>query len=346
MANLKGFYNEEVLEELLFDGKIDAGWHVYSYRLGNAGPTEAALRINKMDGAELVGKLTHRGKEITNYDMAFDATLRYFENHVTFVQKIKFTKPQYTIDCYLEYGACNDQMCTPPATVELKAAGKANIKSNDEEDKTEQEKPNAGDSIKSATDMSDTVTVQQMPTSPKNIATALPSADNSQDASLWYTFFAGLLGGLLALLTPCVWPIIPMTVSFFLKRNKNRAKAVKEAILYGLSIIVIYVSLGVIVTLLAGPNALNALSTNAWFNIFFALLLTVFAASFFGAFELTLPSSWANRVDEKSERTTGILSIFLMAFTLVLVSFSCTGPIIGFLLVAVDRKSTRLNSSH
>ena len=174
-----------------------------------------------------------------------------------------------------------------------------------------------------------------------------PSADHS----LWYIFLAGLLGGFLALLTPCVWPIIPMTVSFFLKRNKERSKAIREAFTYGLSIIVIYVALGLLVTALFGANALNAMSTNAWFNIFFALLLIVFAASFLGAFELTLPSSWSNKIDQKVdslEKTThhspltSHLSIFLMAFTLALVSFSCTGPIIGFLLVAVSTQGNIL----
>ena len=162
------------------------------------------------------------------------------------------------------------------------------------------------------------------------------------DSSLLYIFFAGLIGGFLALLTPCVWPIIPMTVSFFLKRNKERSKAIREAVTYGISIVVIYVVLGLVVTLLFGASALNALSTNAVFNIFFCLLLVVFAASFFGAFEITLPSSWSNKIDAKSENTSGMLSIFLMAFTLTLVSFSCTGPIIGFLLVAVSTQGSIL----
>ena len=162
------------------------------------------------------------------------------------------------------------------------------------------------------------------------------------DSSLLYIFFAGLIGGFLALLTPCVWPIIPMTVSFFLKRNKERSKAIREAVTYGISIVVIYVVLGLVVTLLFGASALNALSTNAVFNIFFCLLLVVFAASFFGAFEITLPSSWSNKIDAKSENTSGLLSIFLMAFTLTLVSFSCTGPIIGFLLVAVSTQGSIL----
>jgi thiol:disulfide interchange protein DsbD len=174
------------------------------------------------------------------------------------------------------------------------------------------------------------------------VPTPLPQQGAEEGGSLFAIFFAGLLGGFIALLTPCVWPIIPMTVSFFLKRNKERAKAIREALTYGLSIVIIYVALGLLITLLFGANALNAMSTNAWFNIFFALLLIIFAASFFGAFELTLPSSWSNKIDQKSDRTTGILSIFLMAFTLVLVSFSCTGPIIGFLLVAISTQGNIL----
>jgi thiol:disulfide interchange protein len=156
---------------------------------------------------------------------------------------------------------------------------------------------------------------------------------NADHGSWWFLFISGFLGGLLALLTPCVWPIIPMTVSFFLKRNKNRRKAVREALLYGFSIIVIYLMLGIGITLLFGASALNSLSTNAFFNLLFFALLVFFAVSFFGAFEIVLPSSWTNKMDRKADSTSGILSIFFMAFTLALVSFSCTGPIIGTLLV-------------
>ena len=340
-SQLKELANGEA--EIIFTGKIDAGWHVYSTNLVG-GPIPATFNKRKMEGVETIGKLKARGNEQQKFDKLFDMEVRYFEGIATFVQKIKFTKEKYLIDCYLEYGACNDEMCMPPSSVEFKKSGTANIKQEKEEEKKEEKKEKEEEESKDTT-----IAVVSQPHPQPSASLWQPVtkelqnfSDTPQENSLWYIFFAGLLGGFLALLTPCVWPIIPMTVSFFLKRNKERSKAIREAFTYGLSIIVIYVFLGLLVTLLFGANALNAMSTNAWFNIFFALLLIVFAASFFGAFELTLPSSWSNKIDEKSESTTGLLSIFLMAFTLVLVSFSCTGPIIGFLLVAVSTQGSIL----
>ena len=334
--------------EILFEGTIDKGWHVYSTDMGDDGPISATFNIVKMEGAEVVGKLTPRGRVVKEFDKMFGMELRFFEDKATFVQKIRFTKPQYAIDCYLEYGACNDEMCMPPTQVELKQTGQAPVR----------EKENTGlattvpaaesqtaPTDSQATDTADAVAPLAVATDDTDplwrpVIQELQAfeSDSAADASSswWIIFLQGLLGGFLALFTPCVWPIIPMTVSFFLKRNKERSRAIREATTYGLSIVVIYVLLGLAVTLLFGASALNALATNAVFNIFFCLLLVVFAASFFGAFELTLPSSWSNKIDQKSESTSGLLSIFLMAFTLALVSFSCTGPIIGFLLVAVS----------
>lgn len=336
-SQLKELGNDEA--EIIFTAKIDQGWHVYSTNL-TGGPIAATFNVVKMEGAEKVGKLRPRGNEQKTFDKLFDMEVRYFENTATFVQKIKFTKPKYVIDCYLEYGACNDQVCMPPSTVEFKKTGSLTPNPSPlERGTTEVPKDTATtDTISNSqllTDLWQPVTkeLQALDKTPS------PLGEGWGEAAI---FLAGLLGGFLALLTPCVWPIIPMTVSFFLKRNKERSKAIREAFTYGLSIIVIYVALGLLVTALFGANALNALSTNAWFNIFFALLLIIFAASFFGAFELTLPASWSNKIDQKSERTTGLLSIFLMAFTLVLVSFSCTGPIIGFLLVAVSTQGNIL----
>ena len=336
-SQLKELGNDEA--EIIFTAKIDQGWHVYSTNL-TGGPIAATFNVVKMEGAEKVGKLRPRGNEQKTFDKLFDMEVRYFENTATFVQKIKFTKPKYVIDCYLEYGACNDQVCMPPSTVEFKKTGSLTPNPSPlERGTTEVPKDTATtDTISNSqllTDLWQPVTkeLQALDKTPS------PLGEGWGEAAI---FLAGLLGGFLALLTPCVWPIIPMTVSFFLKRNKERSKAIREAFTYGLSIIVIYVALGLLVTALFGANALNALSTNAWFNLFFALLLIIFAASFFGAFELTLPASWSNKIDQKSERTTGLLSIFLMAFTLVLVSFSCTGPIIGFLLVAVSTQSNIL----
>ena len=351
-SQLKDLKNGEA--ELIFKATIDAGWHVYSTGLGNDGPISASFHQVKMDGAETVGKLQARGKEIKQFDKLFEMEVRYFEQAVTFVQKIKFTKPKYNIDCYVEYGACNDQACLPPSEAQLKAAGQATLpaEASDAKQASESNPSSDTDISNEASVANDSVSTSQ--TSPADtIATTdlwTPviselqafNGDTAPTESMawWLIFIEGLLGGFLALFTPCVWPIIPMTVSFFLKRNKDRAKAIREATTYGLSIVVIYVLLGLAVTLLFGASALNALATNAVFNIFFCLLLVVFAASFLGAFEITLPSSWSNKIDAKSESTTGLLSIFLMAFTLALVSFSCTGPIIGFLLVAVSTQGS------
>ena len=345
--------------QIVFSAKIDAGWHVYSTDLGNDGPISATFTATKLEGAKLVGKLTPRGNEVSKFDNMFGMKLRYFEGTATFIQKIKFVKPEYEISGYLEYGACNDETCMPPSEVEFHGKGKSPAVAKDaveevkaEEKKTEEKKEDV------AVDVTPSDTAAAVATT-DTLANTTAIADDSDlyrpvinelkayeenptDSSLFYIFLAGFAGGFLALLTPCVWPIIPMTVSFFLKRNMDRSKAIREAVTYGISIVVIYVVLGLVVTLLFGASALNALSTNAIFNIFFCLLLVVFAASFFGAFEITLPSSWSNKIDMKSENTSGILSIFLMAFTLTLVSFSCTGPIIGFLLVAVSTQGSIL----
>ena len=339
--------------ELLFSATIDPGWHVYSTGLGNDGPISTTFHADKMEGAKTVGGLKFRGKELKMFDKMFDMELRYFEGSVTFVQKIQFTQPKYDIKCYVEYGACNDQMCMPPSTIELAATGeiKADKKKEEDKEKIEEDKGQVSDTLKTTETSSDSIYLPQSPSISQSdlwqpvigeLQALNGEASDTTNIALWMIFLEGLLGGFLALFTPCVWPIIPMTVSFFLKRNKERSKAIREATVYGLSIVVIYVLLGLAVTLLFGASALNALATNAVFNILFCLLLVVFAASFFGAFELTLPSSWSSKIDAKSESTTGLLSIFLMAFTLVLVSFSCTGPIIGFLLVAVSTQGSIL----
>jgi thiol:disulfide interchange protein DsbD len=333
--------------ELLFQATIDAGWHVYSTGLGNNGPISATFHADRMEGAQTVGSLKARGKEVKQFDKMFGMEVRYFEQAVTFVQKIRFTQPRYDISCYIEYGACSDAMCLPPSSAELKTSGKGiEVKEPAKTDTSLIAQPQPVTSEK------DTVLASKKDSILANkdlwqpVIKELQAFGNKDitdtEISWWIIFFEGLLGGFLALFTPCVWPIIPMTVSFFLKRNKEQTKAIREATTYGLSIVVIYVLLGLAVTLLFGASALNALSTNAVFNIFFALLLVVFAASFFGAFELTLPAAWTNKIDQKSESTTGLLSIFLMAFTLALVSFSCTGPIIGFLLVAVSTQGSIL----
>ena len=298
--------------EIIFHATIDDGWHVYSTELGDDGPIEATFNVEKMEGAELVGKLTPVGKVIKKMDKLFNMELKYFEKEATFIQKIRFTKPQYDIDCYLEYGACSDASCLPPSEVVLKEKGHSCV-------------PSVASDLRSSATGSGTVSATGSGTVSSG-ADDKPSGASEQED----TIYAGsdpqppILGG----------SETDLTVSFFLKRSKdNTKKGIRDAFTYGLSIIVIYLGLGLLVTALFGSDTLNAMSTNAVFNVFLFLLLVVFALSFFGWFEIRLPDSWANKVDTKASETSGLLSIFLMAFTLVLVSFSCTGPIIGMLLV-------------
>ena len=352
--------------EVIFTAKIDQGWHVYSTNLPADGPTSASLHVDKAEGLTPVGKLTTRGKELNVYDKTFEMKLRYFENSVGFVQRYKITAKTYSIKGYLEYGACNDEMCLPPTQVDFnfKGNGPASAPAatptaaNAETEKTTTAATDvAADGLSALTAMT-ADTAKKSDVLPADTAGALKqenaqvnadvnlwqpvikelsafnSTKDSTNSSLWSIFFMGVLGGFIALLTPCVWPIIPMTVSFFLKRAKDdRKKGIRDAVTYGLSIIVIYMGLATLVTWAFGPQKLNELATNAPFNVFFFLLLVVFAFSFFGWFELRLPSSWGNAVDNKASATTGLLSIFLMAFTLSLVSFSCTAPVVGLLLV-------------
>ena len=335
--------------EIIFHATIDNGWHVYSTEIGEDGPIEATFNVEKMEGAELVGKLTPKGKVIKKMDKLFNMELKYFEKEATFVQKIRFTKPQYDIDCYLEYGACSDASCLPPSEIALKQKGKSpaigNDKGEDRSEKTEVKSEKTEEGSEKLEADSASVTSLTAPPSPLSTETdlwapvteqlrALGTGEELAKQSLLWLLLMGFVAGLLAVCMPCIWPIIPMTVSFFLKRSKDDSKkGIRDAFTYGLSIIVIYLGLGLLVTALFGSDTLNAMSTNAVFNVFLFLLLVMFALSFFGWFEIRLPDSWANKVDAKASETSGLLSIFLMAFTLVLVSFSCTGPIIGMLLV-------------
>ena len=340
--------------EVVFTGTIDKGWHVYSTDLGDGGPISATFNVESISGAELVGKLKPVGKEVAAFDKLFEMKVRYFENTAQFVQKLKLTGGEYKVEGFLEYGACNDENCLPPTQVPFKFSGKAEgtAVNGPAADKA----ADAGNvELEKSSDTAQTADMAVIGGAESNTGInvagdgttdlwkpvidelqALGETVSQEDMSWIYIFITGFVGGLLALFTPCVWPIIPMTVSFFLKRSKDKKKGIRDAWTYGASIVVIYVGLGLLVTGIFGANALNSLSTNAVFNIFFFLMLVVFAASFFGAFEITLPSKWSNAVDSKAEKTGGLLSIFLMAFTLSLVSFSCTGPIIGFLLVQVS----------
>ena len=334
--------------ELVFNATIEQGWHMYSTEVVEFGPTPTTLEVEKISGAKLKGKLASKGAPIKKYEEMFEADVFYFEHSATFVQKLTLDGGKYHVEGFLEYGACNDQSCTPPTKVDFHFDGESKAASQPEKEEapvaietpkqseetvTEVAESEVADSVAPATIGLSADADLWAPVVDKLKAFEEKTTGNS---SLWQIFLLGLLGGLVALVTPCVWPIIPMTVSFFLKRTGDKKKAIRDAIIYGVSIVVIYLALGLIVTALFGASALNALSTNAIFNIFFFLMLVVFAASFFGAFELQLPSSWGNAVDNKAEKTGGLLGIFLMAFTLTLVSFSCTGPIIGFLLVEVS----------
>lgn len=327
--------------EIVFTASIEQGWHVYSTDLGDGGPISATFNTDKLTGAQLDGKLRPVGKEIASFDKLFEMDVRYFEHTAQFVQKLKLTGGDYQVTGYLEYGACNDENCLPPTQVEFSFSGKAEggaSASVQTETPAEKADTAAAPAVIGSADGPTSVVVSDNDLWSPVIdeLNALGETTSQEDMSWLYIFITGFVGGLLALFTPCVWPIIPMTVSFFLKRSKDKKKGIRDAWTYGASIVVIYVTLGLAITAIFGANALNALSTNAIFNIFFCLMLVVFAASFFGAFEITLPSKWSNAVDSKAEATTGLLSIFLMAFTLSLVSFSCTGPIIGFLLVQVS----------
>ena len=341
--------------EIVFTATIDDGWHVYSTDLPDGGPISATFNVDKIEGAELVGKLTPVGKEENKFDQMFQMQVRFFEHNAKFVQKLKITGATFSIEGYMQYGACNDQNCLPPTDVNFSFKGKGDAKAaaatpapskKDEAVATETSEAQEADTLAAdATADNDSVAAgahaavsgdSDLWTPVIKELNVFDNHTESSNNSWLYIFFAGFVGGLIALFTPCVWPIIPMTVSFFLKRASDKKKGIRDAWTYGASIVVIYVALGLAITLIFGASALNSLSTNAIFNIFFFLMFVVFAASFFGAFEITLPSSWSTAVDSKAEKAGGLLSIFLMAFTLSLVSFSCTGPIIGFLLVEVS----------
>lgn len=346
---------------LVFTATVKDPWHLYGTELPKGGPTPTHLLVDKIEGAELVGGLTSTQKPIEKYDPNFEMTLRFFSGKVTFRQKIRITDPKkFAFVGAIRYMACNDEQCLPPAnwefTVQPKELGKlgdaaATKLTQETPATTEATATSLGEPSADSVASVDTLSV-----APQDTA-ALASSDlwapvipelkaygdkalNQAEGSLWMLLVGGFLGGLVALVTPCVWPMIPMTVSFFLKRSSDRKKGIRDALLYGIGIIVIYVSLGLIVSAVFGSDALNNLATNAIFNVAFFILLVIFAISFFGAFELVLPASWTAKMDAKADSASGFISIFFMAFTLALVSFSCTGPIIGTLLVQAATSSS------
>ena len=326
---------------LTYTATIQSGWHIYGVDLPEDGPTVTTADLSESKGIKALTGLTPDRKPATTYDPNFAMDLTTFDGKVTFTQKVQILDPtNFVIKGDLIWQACNDETCTPPDRYSF-SYGPKDLKT-------------AVTSVP-ATDVEEGGAVVADEPAPEPVALTEGTADTddaalyesveselraygdknftSPDTSLWKIFILGFLGGLVALFTPCVWPIIPMTVSFFMHRSQSKESALRDAIIYGLSIVVIYVALGLLVTGIFGASALDELSTNAIFNIFLFLLLVVFSISFFGAFEITLPSSWTNKVSTSASTSSGLLSIFFMAFTLVLVSFSCTGPIIGTLLV-------------
>ena len=313
--------------EIQIHATIDEGWHLYGLKLPAGGPHPTSIVFDKIENAVKVGDIKTPSKLLKQFDANFNMELNWYSGQALFIQQIKFTDAsKVNVKGYVEFMACNDKSCLPPTKFPFNLKGTP-VK--------EVAKVVAATAPPAAA--SDTW---------KPVIKELKSFGDTQGSSgatsLWLIFLAGLIGGFLALLTPCVWPIIPMTVSFFLKRSDNKKLGQRDAVLYGLAIICIYVLLGILITLIFGASALNSLSTNAIFNLLFFALLVVFAISFFGAFEITLPSSWSTKLDSKADSTAGFISILFMAFTLVLVSFSCTGPIIGTLLVQVSSSGSLL----
>lgn len=312
--------------DISFQAKLDAGWHLYDMNLPEGGPIATTFTFEKTEGVELVGDVIATSRPIKKHDISFDMELSWFENEATFLQRVKIVdNAKMDISGYVRYMVCDNQNCMPPAEESFSFSQLPTASEYAEVNVSEPERGKVDVLPSFAENRWWTPVVAQM--------RALGEKNVTSDTSVWLIFIYGFAGGLLALLTPCVWPMIPMTVSFFLKRTKSRKKSIRDAFSYGLAIVIIYLALGLLITWFFGANALNALSTNAIFNILFFALLVLFAISFFGAFELTLPSKWTTKLDSKADTTTGLISIFFMAFTLVLVSFSCTGPIIGTLLV-------------
>ena len=325
-----------------FTATVDAGWHVYGTQLPAGGPEPTSVQWNNQ-GVKLVGGLTPSKAAHKQHDETFDMDLSWWTGSVTLSQKFTVTAKEYKIEGSIRYMACDDENCTPPKSESFSFKGTAAQAPVAEAVQAPTANATSADTAATLAQPVATVGIADSAVaSPTHDQLWAPvtaiEGDNADvediaDRSLWYIFWACFLGGLLALLTPCVWPMIPMTVSFFLKKSGSRAKAITNATTYGLSIIIIFLLLGICFTVLFGASAMNALATSAWCNLLFFALLVIFAISFFGAFEITLPQSLSNKMDSTASKTTGMLSIFFMAATLVIVSFSCTGPIIGTLLV-------------
>ncbi|MBF6597333.1 MAG: thioredoxin family protein [Fermentimonas sp.] len=336
--------------DIVAKATVDQGWYMYDTDIPDGGPNPTMIEFDKISGGELVGKFKASDKKaIVKFDEIFQMEIGSFTNSVTFKQRVRITdKANFSAVGNVRAQACNDATCTPPLPVDFEFGANSlpatvTVSSNtDISANTENNAPVEGTNQSPAEVDNAAVAAYNLQLVDSDILwtpvigelQALSDGDDLADASLIDIFLKGLLWGFAALLTPCVWPMIPITVSFFLNRNKkSRKKAIKDASVYGMSIIVIYVTLGLIITAIFGASALNNLATSPVFNLIFFALLITFAFSFMGAFELVLPASWTNKMDSKVDSSKGWLSLFFMAFTLALVSFSCTGPIIGWLLV-------------
>lgn len=353
---------------ITYEASIDKDWHMYSTKEVTDGPVPTSFMLSEVEGVKILSDINPRSRVIEQFEPAFGVTVGWYENKATFQQQVKIAnKDNFTLIGSVRYMTCNNQNCLPPTTYEFDlsqhnaVAKKKNEPAEIAVVKVEEKKSAEKDAtpiiaIKDISVKDNSDTVKAITVSAENHQERIDTWGNVVDEmksfgevkteegkdSLLKTFLTCLLGGFIAVITPCVWPIIPMTVSFFLKRGKEPKKGKKAAIVYGLSIIAIYVGLGVVITAISGADGLNQLSTNAIFNIFLFALLVLFSMSFFGGFDLALPSTWSTKIDQHVDKTSGLLSILLMAFTLVIVSFSCTGPIIGTLLVDMSVNGSML----
>ena len=315
--------------DLLITAKIEKGWHLYSQFIEEGGPIPTSFKFNPSAAYKLIGKVTESPKPITAFDKNFNMEIAWHKNQAVFKQRISLNKPITAITGVLEFMVCDDQRCLPPAEVEFEVPLTAG---SDVVIASESISPDSA-----------IVAGQVADTSSSIVASAIVSNKTASKAegSFWAIFIAGFIGGLAAFFMPCIYPMIPMTVSFFTKQSGSRAKGIRSAVIYGVSIIIIYVALGLLITLIFGASALNEAASSATFNLLFFVALIIFGISFLGAFEITLPSALVNKMDEKSNQS-GFMGLFFMAFTLALVSFSCTGPIIGTLLVDAVSKGSYL----
>lgn len=303
---------------------IDDGWHLYSQNVPEDGPIPTTFTYEDHAGYERLGETLEEEGVVVD-DPVFQMKIKFFGERAEFRQRIKVLNDELSIvKGEVEFMVCDDSRCLPPSYVDLEF----------DLTKAKQVESNTAVNFQAPTEVDE---VQGNIKDSKDIAVSPKNSTQEEKKGLLTIFFIAFLSGFVALLTPCVFPMIPLTVSFFIKQSKSKAKGIRNAIVYGLSIVVIYVLLGTLITAIFGADVLNALATNVWFNFIFFLLLVVFAVSFLGAFEITLPTAWANKVDQQADKG-GLIGIFFMALALAIVSFSCTGPIVGTLLVEAASK--------